>query len=303
MSLKGQKKKSKSKGIEVNIIYIFTITFFIFIFVAMISFMVYNLSLTKYKQTNSTQYNTLKFLLTIILIAAIITFWISGVVIKEQCFNENKRFNSDSLRIWLYYIVPSLQLIIPLIIGSLSKKIIQNFLKSYTSISAKTMVLLSICFWIFYLFRCRKAIIETGSDRYLFYSKAGKSMLTAILIFSSATLFIDTFTSSTISKITISFPEKFNIVISSLFPEKQNIFKLVYQAINILVNSIYPFFDMYVYVRSKIDEFDKHEQEKREEQEKQKREELEQEKHEKEKREQLIKEKRELLKGKQREEL
>ena len=128
-------------------------------------------------------------------------------------------------------------------------------------------------------------------------------MLTAILIFSSATLFIDTFTSSTISKITISFPEKFNIVISSLFPEKQNIFKLVYQAINILVNSIYPFIDMYVYVRSEIDEFDKQEQEKREEQEKQKREELEQEKHEKEKREQLIKEKRELLKGKQREEL
>lgn len=38
----------------------------------------------------------------------------------------------------------------------------------------------------------------------------------------------------------------------------------MYQIINIEVNLIYPLLDMYVYVRSEIDEFEKHEQKKRE---------------------------------------
>lgn len=278
MSLKGQKKKSKSKKIEVNKIYIFTIAF-LNVFVAVLLF------ITKNPKLNNTLHITLQIILISIIFTEIVVVVFSSLLIKEQCFNENKRFNSDSLRICSYCIIPLVLLVFYLNIGRFFLKNFQKYFKINSSFSAIIAILLSIYFWFFYLFRCRKAIIEIGSDKYLFYSKAGKSMLAAALIFFSATLFIDSFTSSTISKITISFSEKYNIVISRLFPEKQNNFKLLYQVINLFVNAMYPFIDMYVYVRSEIDEFDKREKEKQE------------------KREQLIKEKRELLEREKREEL
>ena len=305
MSLKGQKKKSKSKGIEVNKIYIYTIAV-LNVFVAVLLF------ITKNPKLNNTLHITLQIILISIIFTEIVVVVFSSLLIKEQCFNENKRFNSDSLRICSYCIIPLVLLVFYLNIGRFFLKNFQKYFKINSSFSAIITILLSIYFWFFYLFRCRKAIIEIGSDKYLFYSKAGKPMLAAALIFLSATLFIDSFTSGTISKITISFSEKYNIVISRLLPEKQNIFKLLYRVINLFVNAMYPFIDMYVYVRSEIDEFDKQEQEKREEQEKQKREKLEQEKHEKEKleeqeknekRKQLIKEKRKLLEREKNEEL
>lgn len=300
MSLNGQEKKNKSKRVELNSIYIAVITFFILSF-AILFYLI-----------NSLQLKSLKITFMILFFAFIVSFFIISLFIKQDCFNENKRFNSDSKRICLYCIIPLVLLVFYLNIGRFFLKNFQKYFKINSSFSAIITILLSIYFWFFYLFRCRKAIIEIGSDKYLFYSKAGKPMLAAALIFLSATLFIDSFTSGTISKITISFSEKYNIVISRLLPEKQNIFKLLYRVINLFVNAMYPFIDMYVYVRSEIDEFDKQEQEKREEQEKQKREKLEQEKHEKEKQEeqeknekrkQLIKEKRKLLEREKNEEL
>lgn len=275
MSLKGQKKKSKSKRIEVNKIYIFTIAV-LNVFVAVLLF------ITKNPKLNNPLHISLQIILILLVFTEIVVVVFSSLLIKKQCFNENKRFNSDSLRICSYCIIPLVLLVFYLNIGKFFLKNFQKYFEINSSFSAIIAILLSIYFWFFYLFRCRKSIIEIGSDKYLFYSKAGKSMLAAALIFFSATLFIDSFTSSTISKITISFSEKYNIVISRLLPEKQNIFKLLYQVINLFVNAMYPFIDMYVYVRSEIDEFDKQEQEKRK---------------------QLIKEKRKLLEREKREEL
>lgn len=266
MSLKGQKKKSKSKGVGENHIYMFVITFFI-----IISAIVFCLN-------NILHYKSLEIIFIMLLCAIIVVFGVISQSIKKDCFNDNKRFNGDSKRICLYCVIPSVLLIIFLSTGRFFIKNFPKYFKPNSSFSAIIIILLSIYFWFFYFFRCKKAIIEIGSDKYLFYSKAAKSMLTAILIFFSATLFIDSFTSSTISKITISFSEKYNIVISRLLPEKQNIFKLLYRVINIFVNAMYPFIDMYVCVRAEIDEFDK------------------QKKEEQEKRVELIKEKREILK-------
>ena len=287
MSLKGQKKKSKSKGIEVNKIYIFTIAV-LNVFVAVLLF------ITKNPKLNNLLHISLQIILILLVFTEIVVVVFSSLLIKKQCFNENKRFNSDSLRICSYCIIPLVLLVFYLNIGKFFLKNFQKYFEINSSFSAIIAILLSIYFWFFYLFRCRKAIIEIGSDKYLFNCKAGKSMLAAALIFFSAAFFIESFNNN---QITVYFHEKYNIVIYSLIPEEQNFLKLLYRFINICVNSMYPFIDMYVYVRSEIDEFDKQEQKKREEQEKQKREELEQEKHEQKKREQLIKEKRKLLKS------
>ena len=272
MSSKGQKKKSKLKGIEVNSIYIFT-NAFLNAFVAWLFF------ITKYPKLNKPQHISLQIILKLIVVTEIVVFVFSSLFIKEQCFNENKRFNSDSLRICFYCIFISIPLIFYLFEGELIKNF-QKYFKTYANFSAIIIILLSIYFWGFYYSRCKKAITEIGGDNYLFILNVAKSVLTAVLIFLSAILFIGSFPDSTVT---------------GLLPKKQNNNKLVYQVINLFVNAMYPFIDMYVYVRSEIDEFDKQEQEKREQQEKQKRKELEQEKQEQEKREQLIKEKRELL--------
>lgn len=288
MSLNCREKKNKLKGVENNHIYLFTNTFFI-ITITIVFCLILIL-----------HYISLEIIFIMLICAIITVFWIISHSIKEDFFNDNKRFNGDSKRICLYCVIPSVLLIIFLGTGRFFIKNFPKYFKPNSSFSAIIIILLSICFWRIYYSRCKKAIIEIGEDECLFKLKVAKSELTAALIFFSAAFFIESFNNN---QITVYFHEKYNIVIYSLIPEKQNFLKLLYRVINICVNSMYPFIDMYVYVRSKIDEFDKHEQEKREEQEKQKREELEQEKHEKEKREQLIKEKRELLKREQREEL
>lgn len=301
MSLNCREKKNKSKGIKVIYLYLATIVALIFIGIQLFF-------ITKYPKLNNLEHIILQIILISIVFLELVIFVFSSLIIKKQCFNENKIFNSDSLHICLYCICPSAPFVFYLFAGKLIKKF-PKYLQTYSSFSATIIILIAIYFWFFYLFRCRKAIIEIGSDKYLLYSKAAKSMLIAILIFSSATLFIDSFTSSTISKITIYFSEKYNIVISRLLPEKQNIFKLGYQVFNIFVNAMYPLLDMYAYVRSKINEFDKREKEKQEKREqlikekrelleREKREELEKQKQEKEKREELEKEKQEKEKEK-----
>ena len=51
------------------------------------------------------------------------------------------------------------------------------------------------------------------------------------------------------------------LIIESL-PGEQNVIKLIYEVVNVSVNAMYPLIDMYTYVRSEIDEFDRQEKDK-----------------------------------------
>ena len=50
-------------------------------------------------------------------------------------------------------------------------------------------------------------------------------------------------------------------VIICFLPNKQIVLKSIYQVVNVFINAMYPFIDMYTYVRSEIDEFNKEEKE------------------------------------------
>lgn len=111
----------------------------------------------------------------------------------------------------------------------------QGFLKYYPKYySLIVIILLSFYFWIIYLLRCRRAIIEIRGDNSLFIIKMVKSMGSAVLVCALAS------------------------IIFELSSEKE-IIKSIYQVVNIFVNAMYPFIDMYTYVRSEIDKFDKQE--------------------------------------------
>ena len=80
------------------------------------------------------------------------------------------------------------------------------------------------------------------------------------------------------------------------FSDEQGYMFLTYQLSNVFVNSILLFIDMFVYVRSKIDEFDKQEEEKVDEEKKEK---LDEQKYEMDKKElQTIKKEIEMMKNK-----
>lgn len=111
----------------------------------------------------------------------------------------------------------------------------------------------SIYLWVFYLCICKKILTEINQGVFLFFAKVIWSIITSVLVFCSGTIFI------------------------MLFKKGDKDFSIIYQALNIFINIINPFIEMYTYVREKLDEFHKQEKEKQE------------------KREQLIKEKRELL--------
>lgn len=151
-------------------------------------------------------------------------------IIKMAYFNGKEKFNKDSLFICLCCILPLVPLIFYIIYEACFKKT-QEYLKQYTNYSAIVIILLSFYFWIIYLYRCREVIIEIKKDECLFFIKMVKSMLGAVLVCFSAT-----------------------IIISSLL-EQDSMTKSIYQVVNIFVNAMYPFMDMYTYVRSKLDKY------------------------------------------------
>ena len=151
-------------------------------------------------------------------------------IIKTVYFNGKEKFNKDSLFICLCCILPLVPLIFYIIYEACLKKT-QEYLKHYTNYSAVVIILLSFYFWIIYLYRCREVIIEIKTDEYLFFIKMFKSMLGAVLVCFSA-----------------------DIIINSLL-EQDSITKSIYQVVNIFVNAMYPFADMYTYVRSKLDKY------------------------------------------------
>ena len=190
---------------------------------------------------------------------------ITGLLISAY-FNKNEQFNKDSLHIFLCCLLPLVPLLLEMFIPDTYK-----YLKDFAIFSAVIIIVLSIYFWIIYLWRCNKTIVEIRKDKYLFSIKMIRSMLGAILVFFSATL-----------------------VIWSL-PNEQIIFKIPCQVVNVFVNAMYPFIDMYVYVRSEIDEFDKQEEEKVDEEKKEK---LDEQKYEMDKKElQTIKKEIEMMKN------
>ncbi|RMC50147.1 hypothetical protein F5ESL0263_03805 [Lactobacillus sp. ESL0263] len=158
-------------------------------------------------------------------------------LLQVAYFNKKEQFNKDSLYIFLSCNIPLFLLSIVLVIVAIFPDT-HKFLKDLAFFSAFIIIILSIYFWIIYLWRCNKTIVEIRKDKYLFSIKMIRLMLNATLVCFSAT------------------------VIIRFLPNKQIVLKSVYQVINVLINAMYPFIDMYVYVRSEIDKFDKQEKEK-----------------------------------------
>lgn len=136
--------------------------------------------------------------------------------------NKKEEFNKDSLKINSVYLI-----LLLVLIGEIS-----NYTIFYGFIAVLYIFLFSMFEWIAYFFRCIKVINELKKDRYLFIMKMIKSMLSSSLVFWSGT-----------------------IIIFSLF--SQDCWKTIFQVFNMLINSCFPLIDMYTYVRSEIDTFDK----------------------------------------------
>ena len=192
-------------------------------------------------------------------------------LLQVAYFNKKEQVNKDSLYIFLSCSIPLFLLSIVFVIVAIFPDT-HEFLKDFAFLSAFIIIILSIYFWLIYLWRCTKTIVEIRKDEYLFSVKMIKLMLNATLVCFSAT------------------------VIICFLPNEQIVLKSIYQVINVLINAMYPFIDMYVYVRSEIDEFDKQEEEKVDEEKKEK---LDEQKYEMDKKElQTIKKEIEMMKNK-----
>lgn len=216
---------------------------------------------------------------------AVLLLIIYSFILHYSYFNEKENFDKDSIHIWGSYFIPILFLISITFFG-LSIKASLIYLKDFTIFSFKMIFIIWIYFLIIYFFRCKKVITEIRKDKHLFIGKMIESTLNTFLVFVAATVFV------------ISFPGDNNVKVKLPFGI-QNYVSLIYQLLNISINSIILFIDMFSYVRSEIDEFNKEEKEKQEQLIKEKREllkrdkceEQEKQKQEKEKREELEKEK------------
>ncbi|WP_181413648.1 hypothetical protein [Lactobacillus melliventris] len=201
------------------------------------------------------------------------------ILLRGAYFNGKEKFDSDSLYICLSYFSPIFELIIFSIIGVFIKDA-QKYLKSYTIFSACLIIFFCLFFWFIYFLRCKRQIIEIKKDKNLFKIEMIGTLLATLLVFAAATIFI------------ISFPGDDNTVKTESVLGIKSYISLTYQLFNIFINSIILFIDMFSYVRSEIDEFNKEEKEKQE----QEKEKQEQEKEKQEQIESIIKEKRKILK-------
>ena len=210
--------------------------------------------------------------LFIVIINLITDFALVGLIICEcwiifrVSFNGKEKFNKDSFFICSFYIVPLIMLILIFLsnVGNVNNQLMDlPFEISSSFLASSICFAVALFFWIVYLKRCKKVIIEIKEDWHLFLIKIIKSIISETLLFFSGIICISSFTC------------------------EGDISRLFFQPIYIFFNLMFPFIEMYTYVRLKIDEFDKQEQEKREKLEQQKREELE--KLEQQKREELEK--------------
>lgn len=205
------------------------------------------------------------------ILGTVIILIITFSLIRDIYFNNKEKFDEDSLYLMLTYISPILFLILISIVASCIKES-QEYLKNYTEYAIMIMSSLFLYFGFVYFFRCLKVIKEIRGDKHLFVVETIKSTLEYFLFFLAAGLAIISFS------------------------DEQGYMFLTYQLSNVFVNSILLFIDMFVYVRSKIDEFDKQEEEKVDEEKKEK---LHEQKYEMDKKElQTIKKEIEMMKNK-----
>lgn len=144
------------------------------------------------------------------------------------------KFDADSLYICLSYSIPMLLLIFISFYLSNTKKF-QKDLKGYTSFAININLFFFLYFGFVYFQRCLKAIREIMEDEHLLIAEIFKSTLKSLLIFAAA-----------------------NLAILS-FSKKQGYMLLTYQLCNVFINCMLLFIDIFIYVHSKIDEFDKQE--------------------------------------------
>lgn len=165
---------------------------------------------------------------TLVYFTAFLILTSALVYIIVDLFNGKLEFDLDSLSIFCLHFFP---LTLVLVVEGLYSQ--PNTLYGITAIIV--IFFYSLYFWFIYLARCINALNDIKQNKHVFCMKAIKSILASLLVCLSGT-----------------------VVILSLSP-KNTVLKVIYQIVNIIVNTTYPFIDMYIYVRSEIDEFDKQE--------------------------------------------
>ncbi|WP_279080930.1 hypothetical protein [Lactobacillus apis] len=191
-------------------------------------------------------------------------------LLSNVYFRKGK-FDADSLYICLSYSIPMLLLIFISFYVSNNKEL-QKYLKDYTGYAINMDLFFFLYFEFVYFRRCLKAIREIRGDELLLKAKYFKSTLKSLLIFAAA-----------------------NIAILS-FSKKLGYMSLTYKFSTVFINFMLLFIDIFIYVHSKIDEFNKQEEEKVDEEKKEK---LDEQKYEMDKKElQTIKKEIEMMKNK-----
>ena len=151
---------------------------------------------------------------------------------KVILFNEKYRFSKDTILIVIIYAIMLIPVIYMLtVLFPAAKKIGFASTKHSTLVTVFMIFLISVYCWILYLEGCKKIIAEINKDVLLFSVKIIWSMASTVLLFFSVAVLI------------------------WLFEEKDTILSLIYQVINVLINSITPFVEMYVYVREELNKY------------------------------------------------
>lgn len=154
-------------------------------------------------------------------------------LLSNVYFRKGK-FDADSLYICLSYSIPMLLLIFISLYVSNNKEL-QKYLKDYTGYAIDMDLFFFLYFEFVYFRRCLKAIREIRGDELLLKAEYFKSTLKSLLIFAAA-----------------------NIAILS-FSKKLGYMSLTYQFSTVFINFMLLFIDIFIYVHSKIDEFNKQE--------------------------------------------
>lgn len=193
------------------------------------------------------------------------------IFLLSNVYFRKGKFDADSLYICLSYSIPMLFLIlISFCLSGMEE--FQKYLKDYTSFAININLFFFLYFGFIYFRRCLKAIREIREDELLLIVEIFKSTLKSLLIFAAADLAILSFS------------------------KKQGYMLLTYKLCNVFINFMLLFIDIFIYVHSKIDEFDKQEEEKVDEEKKEK---LDEQKYEMDKKElQTIKKEIEMMKNK-----
>lgn len=151
---------------------------------------------------------------------------------KAILFNEKYRFVKDTILIVIYYTGLLCPVIFVLLVMFPATEKIGFASTKYSTLATVFMIfLISVYCWILYLEGCKKIIVEINKDVLLFSVKIIWSMASTALVFFSVALLI------------------------WLFEEKDTILTLIYQVINVLINSISPFVEMFIHVREELNKY------------------------------------------------